>query len=289
MTVVQDSGLPAGQFGVDVHWSTVIGGAISATALSLLLITFGSGIGLAISSSSPTWRDTSTMSLVVGGAYLIFVALASFGLGGYVCGRMHKRITAAETSKELEFRDGMHGLLSWALAIVIGAILAVASAQTMTRAAAPVASAAAGSVVGESTLAYELDELFRSDRAPRDFDMALTRAEASRILLTSIRKAGVSQDDRDYLANMVSTRAEISPALAQDRVASIIPQAQQALKDAREAAVMTAFMVAVSLLIGAAMAWLAGREGGRERQIGGAPVWRWSLAQRAREHRTVGF
>jgi hypothetical protein len=267
-----------GGLGIGVEWGPVIAGAVAATALSFVLLAFGSGIGLAVSSTSPTWRDTSSLFWVVSGAYLIFIALLSFGLGGYVAGRMRVRYAGLPSVTELEFADGMHGLLTWALAIVFGALLAVFTAQAVSRVAVP-GSGLAGpstSVAGEATLAYELDELFRSDRVLRDNDMSFTRAEAARILLTSSRPGGVSEDDRSYLASMVTAHADVSPAEAQDRVAAIVPRAQQALKLARESSILIAFMSAAAL-IGAVVAWFGSREGGRERELGGAPAWRWSL------------
>ncbi|HEY5047231.1 MAG TPA: hypothetical protein VII49_04315 [Rhizomicrobium sp.] len=262
-----------------IHWGAVVAGAVAAAALSCVLLAFGSGVGLAISSGSPTWQDTSTVLWVVSGAFLIFIALSSFGLGGYVAGRMRARIAGAAPLNDMDFRDGMHGLLSWALAILIGAVLAVASAQVVSRAAVPGGGQAgpATSVTGETTLAYELDELFRPDRASRGMDMSYARAEASRILLTSSRRAGVSPTDRDYLAQMVTMDAGVPPQEAQDRVTTIIPQAHDALKLARESGILIAFITAAALMIGVVVAWFGAREGGREREIGSAPAWNWSL------------
>jgi hypothetical protein len=42
-----------------VEWTPVIAGAISASALSFVLFTFGSSLGIALASSSPSWRDAS--------------------------------------------------------------------------------------------------------------------------------------------------------------------------------------------------------------------------------------
>jgi hypothetical protein len=40
-----------------VQWGPVIGGAVAAAALALVLHTFAGAIGLAVSSTAPTWRD----------------------------------------------------------------------------------------------------------------------------------------------------------------------------------------------------------------------------------------
>jgi hypothetical protein len=279
MAIVEERGAVPVVARSDVSWSAVIAGAIAAAAVSFVLLAFGAGLGLSISSVSPTWRDASFGLWFLSGLYLVFVALVSFGLGGYVAGRMRARLATVAAADEIEFRDGMHGVLAWALAIVIGAVLAIGVAGAAAPAAVP-GSGGAGpstSVAGENSIAYELDQLFRSDRPWPAQDMEYARAEAARILLTSSGHSGVSQEDRDYLTTLVSTRARVSPEEADSRVSKIIPRAHDALKRARAAGVMIAFLSAVALLLGAAVSWYAAAEGGRERELGGAPTWRgWS-------------
>jgi MFS family permease len=277
MAVVEER--TVGPAGTDVHWGAVIAGAIAAAALAFVLLAFGTGLGLAVSSASPTWRDASFALWFLSGIFFIFVALVSFGFGGYVAGRMRSRLTTVAASDEAEFRDGMHGLLAWALAIVIGAVLALGAVHAAAPAAVP-GSGAAGpstSVAGEDTIAYELDQLFRSERPLPADDVNYARAEAARILLTSSSHSGVSQEDREYLTMLVATRAHVSPEEADARVSKAIPRAHDALKRARSAGVMMAFLTAVAMLLGAAVSWFAAQEGGRERELGASPSWRtWS-------------
>ena len=110
-----------------VQWSAVIAGALVALALSLVLIAFGSALGLGIVSSSPTWRDASPALAVGSGIYLLLTALASFGLGGYVAGRLRERWHSTASPSPVEFRDGVHGVLAWAIAAVISGIIIAAS------------------------------------------------------------------------------------------------------------------------------------------------------------------
>jgi hypothetical protein len=277
--MVEERVIGPGGAGADVHWGAVIGGAIAAAALAFVLLTFGAGLGLAVSSSSPTWRDASFGLWLLSGIYLVLVAILSFGLGGYIAGRMRSRLTTVAAADETEFRDGMHGILAWGLAIVLGAVLAIGAAHVAAPAAVPGSGAAgpATSVAGEDSIAYELDQLFRSERPLPADDVTYARAEAARILLTSSGHSGVSQDDRDYLTMLVSTRAHVSAEEADTRVSKVITRAHDALKRARQAGVMLAFLTAVGLLLGAAVSWYAAQEGGREREVGGAPTWRsWS-------------
>jgi hypothetical protein len=71
-----------------VHWTPVIAGALVASALSLVLIAFGTSLGLSVASTAPTWRDTSPTLTLLSGLYLVLTALVSFGFGGYVAGRL---------------------------------------------------------------------------------------------------------------------------------------------------------------------------------------------------------
>jgi len=116
-----------------ISWGAVIAGAIAASALTFVLITFGAAIGLAIASPSATWRDTSVALALLSGLWLLLTAIASFALGGYLAGRL-RATGESTTADEVELRDGLHGLLVWGLAILIGAALALGLART---AAAP--------------------------------------------------------------------------------------------------------------------------------------------------------
>ena len=89
-----------------LQWTPVIAGALVASALSLVLIAFGSAIGLSIVSSSPTWRDASPALALLSGLYLLLTALAAFGLGGYVAGRLRERWLPGAHTDVVEFRDG---------------------------------------------------------------------------------------------------------------------------------------------------------------------------------------
>ena len=73
-----------------LHWSPILAGAIVAAAVSFVLLAFGSGLGLAVASPSSTWRDTSAAFALVGGLWLLLTSLASFGLGGYLAGRLRE-------------------------------------------------------------------------------------------------------------------------------------------------------------------------------------------------------
>ena len=71
-----------------VQWGPILAGALAAAALAFVLHSFAAAIGLSVASTSPTWRDASFALWLTSGLYLVLVALASYGLGGYIAGRM---------------------------------------------------------------------------------------------------------------------------------------------------------------------------------------------------------
>ena len=262
-----------------LQWTPVIAGALVASAISLVLIAFGSAIGLSILSSSPTWRDASPALAVLSGLFLLLTAIASFGLGGYVAGRLRERWHQSAHDDVVEFRDGTHGVVAWALAVVITGLVAAASAAVIaSREVQPATSPIA--TTSEPLIAYELDRLFRAGQRPFEGDLTYTRAEAGRILLTATGRRGIAPEDRTYLVRLVATRTGISQPDAERRVDDAIAGATTAVRKARRGAVILAFATAVSLLVGAATAWYASCVGGRHRD-GVAPSLSWRLPQRA--------
>jgi hypothetical protein len=244
-----------------LHWSPIVAGAIVAAAVSFVLLSFGSGLGLAVASPSSSWRDASSALALLGGLWLLLTSLAASGLGGYLSGRL--RETWSTTPEEVEFRDGIHGLLVWGLAIIIGAFLALSATKTVT--GRPDLTASSTSTA-EPLLAFELDRLFRSDRAAAEpgIDPEL-RAQAARIITAGLGHTGLAQDDRAYLVHLVQARTGLSQPDAEQRVNQVIGQANDAIARARHAGVILAFMIACSLMLGMAVAWLAAALGGQHR------------------------
>jgi hypothetical protein len=261
-----------------LQWPVIFAGAIAAAGVSFTLHAFAAGIGLSILSTAPTWRDSSAIYWLLTGVYLLFVALSAFAVGGYVAGRMRAPLNI--TTAEMEFRDGIHGLVTWGLAVGMTAILALGAAATASSATAPGggASGAAQSVAGENIIASELDELFRSARPPSD--ITYRRSEAARILLKSSSHVGVPNEDRRYLATTVANITGVGADDAAARVDRVISESSQEIRRARIAAVLQAFFVGAALLVGAAVAWFTACEGGRDRELGVFPIWDWSTHRR---------
>jgi hypothetical protein len=260
-----------------IQWGPAIAGALAAAALVLVLDTFALAIGLAVSSTAPTWRDSSMALQLLSGLYLVLVAIVAFGVGGYIAGRL--RAPLPGTPEEVEFRDGTHGIVVWAIAMVLGALLTWGAAQSLTRLAAPSAGspATAQSVAGENLIAFDLDRLFRAERRPQNADLSYARSDAARILLTSAGHDGMTADDRAYLVRLTTSHTGLAPQDAENRVNTVIAQAADEIRKARRASVILAFMAGAASLLGAAVAWFAACAGGRHRdsQSGPSMSWGW--------------
>lgn len=251
-----------------LQWSPIFAGALAASALSLILVSFATALGLGVASAAPTWRDASFALWLLSGIYLIFQALISFGCGGYFAGRVRSPYLSA--TEDIETRDGLHGVASWALAVLIGAVLAVLVAWAASR---PSATAQPPSSSEPSVLSYELDHLFRAPRRPPNVDLTAERAEAARILMTASSHSGVAADDRTHLVQQVAALAGLSGPDAEKRVDTTIANSKSAISRARAASIIIAFSAAAALLFGAVAAWAGAAAGGRHRD--GAPISGW--------------
>jgi hypothetical protein len=268
---------PAGRY---LRWTPAIAGALVATAFSTVMIAFGTAIGLGVASAAPTWRDASAALWLLSGLYLIMVALISFGIGGYVAGRLSPNTTAAD-SGEVEQRDGMHGLAAWAIAVVLTVLVSALIAGAAATRSAPT-QMAPSATAAEPLLSYELDRLFRPARRTQNAETAMERAEAGRILLTSSSHSGIATEDRTYLVQLVGAVTGLAGPDAERRVDNVIASSKTAIARSRRSAIIAAFSIAASVLLGAVVAWLAACEGGRHRD-GGTPAW---LSGRALAPRT---
>lgn len=262
-----------------IQWGPVVAGAVTAAALATVLHAFAGAIGLAVSSTAPTWRDTSVGLMILSGVYLILVALASYGLGGYVTGLLRDRFGGAVATEEVEFRDSIHGLIVWAVATLLTAFFLVMATSAGSRLAAP--TGAAASTASESTIAFDIDKLLR-DRRAGPLDIQTLRGEVGRVLLTSSGHSGVAADDRAYLVRLVAGSTGLAPAEAERRVDAAIVSAKDSLSRARKSTVILAFTAGVAGLLGAVAAWFAAVAGGQHRDDS-AGINRWNiLGRRAR-------
>lgn len=259
-----------------VDWASIIGGIVLASAISVLLLAFGSAVGLSFTNFRTFTGVAPVWVAIAAASWLLWVEISSMMAGGYIAGRLRRRFRDA-TEHESDVRDGAHGLLVWAGALVVGAIIAVGGVGSALN--------AAGSIVGTATTAaaaaasgnvdpnaYFVDQLFRT--APGTNPAAAvqdTRGEAGRILATAAT-GDVTADDKAYLGQLVAANTGLPADQATARVDQVISavddakaKAAQVAEDARKITVLAAFLTAASLLVSAVGAYWAAMKGGRHR------------------------
>lgn len=277
-TVVVENQLPdAAGSPSAVAWPAIVAGGFVAAAFTLLLLALGTGLGLAVVSP---WRDspdiTTVRAATFAGIYMAVTAVIASALGGYIAGRLRTRWSGVPAD-EVFFRDTAHGLLAWAFASVMGAILLASAATALTGAAT--AGAVQGAVqrpdaVQSATvpaaLMPVLDRMFRPDyaaltggtgqRAAGVFaagrDLAVDRDAAARLLATG------DAADRQYLAQMVAARTGVDMAEAERRVTAAEASLRNAAEVARRVSMHLSLWLVASLFLGALAASLAALEGG---------------------------
>ncbi|MES1203929.1 MAG: hypothetical protein ABUS57_21025 [Pseudomonadota bacterium] len=104
-------------------WGAIFAGAVLATALGLILITFGAGIGLSTTSPYSNSGMSPQIFAIVAGLWLLWTQILSFSLGGYVTARLRAR-HADESEHETDVRDGMHGIVMWGVGVLAAAFIA---------------------------------------------------------------------------------------------------------------------------------------------------------------------
>ncbi|HEY7578900.1 MAG TPA: hypothetical protein VH855_15000 [Acetobacteraceae bacterium] len=260
-----------------VSWAAVIGGAVAALGITLLLVELGSGIGLSSVSPWSSANPTATTFTLLAAVWLIIVQWLSSAMGGYLAGRLRTKWVGVH-SDEVFFRDTAHGFLAWALASVVVVAFAASSVSSAVSAAgravsgtaATAAQAAASQPSAQN--GYFLDVLFRKDQPDANASPQDTRAEASRILARALVNGNLDAADRTYLAKLLAAHAGISQADAEKRIDDTVTQAKaaedkakQAADAARKTAASASFYLFFSMLIGAFIASVAGAIGGRQR------------------------
>ena len=269
-----------------VEWGAVLAGAFLAAGLSFVLLTFGTAIGLTATSPWPGSGVSAKMLASLAALWVLAQQIGAFMAGGYVAGRMRSRWHEA-SQDEVEFRDGLHGGLVWAVGIVIGAALLMAAAGATARTGVEVAGKAATSAASTANpIDLTIDTMLRpmtaqpgtpsqggaSSPAPAARQPAAAanegndpRPEISRILASSVATGEMTAPNRTYLAQLVAQRTGLSQQEAEKRVNDAINAAREAADKARRAAILTGFVTAASLILSLGAAWWAGLKGGNHR------------------------
>ena len=258
-----------------INWPAIIAGAIIASAVSFILLTFGSAIGLSMTSAQEGESASLFWIAVIGGLWILWVQIMASFAGGYLTGRMRRRIGDA-SEYESDVRDGSNGLVMWGLATLLAAaiawsgILGAANVAGQTAGAAASAAVQAADALDPTEMLLDRTLRGRADAPPMsDAD----RQSIMRILVSAATsEQGLDQADREYLVATVAERAGIPPEEAQARIDQAVAQAQEieaearaAAEQARRASIVAAFLTAAALVVGAAVAYYAATLGGSHR------------------------
>ena len=271
-----------------VDWGAIFAGGIFAAALSFILLAFGAAVGFSMTSP---WENSGASSRTVASVAVVWTIATQIGAllaGGYIAGRMRGRWMNAN-SDEVDFRDGVHGGMVWAVCVVIGAIMTISAAGGILRmggeAAGRVASSAAANA---DPIATNIDTLLRpatntamaktpagtssptaagtANDAPVSPEQ---RAELVRIFTRSAAAGTISTEDRNYVSSIVAQRTGLPQQEAEQRVTNAYNQASAAVKNAadtaRKSAAVAGFVTAASLILSLGAAWWAATRGGNHR------------------------
>ena len=262
----------------EFSWRAVFAGALVGSGVIFFLLALGSGIGLSLFTVPQATAAAPSNGLTLGAIY--FFASQAFGLavGGYLAGRLMGPVL--ESEHEEIFHSSTHGLVVWALAVVMTASVVTLSGLVLTAsgltAAATIGAANTSNQtqgLNTATTGYWVDTLFRptstasASPAPAGGRAdGEARAEAGRILATGLLGAGrLSTADHDQLAWLISqyTGADATEATRRvDDVQNRIHQDEVAAAEAaRKFARYVMLWLAASLIFGALVSSAAAMSG----------------------------
>jgi hypothetical protein len=246
-----------------VSWAAVLAGAAASCALTLVLLTFGMGMGFSVVSPWGNSGVSATTFKIGTGLYFVVMAMISSAVGGYLAGRLRTKWVGIQ-STEVLFRDTAHGFLAWAVASVLGAVLLASPASSLIGGTLSGATQVAANSAQSSPMDGYVDTLLRSDNpsAQGQQNPSDARAEMVRLFTTSFRNGDLKPADKTYVVKVVSARTGLSEADAEKRVTDVTTQVKADLDSARKAAMQIAMWLTLSLFIGAFSASLAATEGG---------------------------
>ena len=258
-----------------VDWAPILAGAVVAAAISTVMTAFGAAIGLSATSPISGSALSGAAWAVATAIWVLWIAVSSFVAGGYLAGRMRRRIHDA-SEHESDIRDGAHGLIVWAIGALLIGYLATTSITGAAKTVAGTGAAGATAILGNAIDPVDAaaNRLARAGAATNATNDNL-KQDVLGILATSAANGSISDDDKAYLTSRVAAHSGLSQEDAAKRVDDAMAalnaaseKAKQAAEVARKTGVLVAFMLAASLAVSAAAAWWAASIGGRHRDEG---------------------
>lgn len=254
-----------------VSWAAIAAGGVAAASMSAIMVALGAAVGLAMVSPWEGSGVSATTFKISVGIFLVITAIIANTVGGYIAGRLRTKWMGAHT-EEVLFRDTAHGFLSWAFALILGALVSGGAATMLgsgllTGASAGASAGGASASVRSAPTDYYVDTLLRREGpAATVSETGNTRQEVQGIFARGFaRPEGISAADRSYLAQIVAQRTGRSPQEAEVRVTEAINNAKVAADEARKFSAAAALWLTIAMLAGAFAASAAALEGGQLR------------------------
>ena len=247
-----------------VDWGAIFAGSVVALAISSVFFAFGSAIGLSLTSFQAGKSASITALVIAFALWFLWIQVSSFIAGGYITGRLRRRIGDAKPH-EVEMRDGMHGLIVWAVTVISATIVASTLALSSLSGA------------GTASLSqYYIDKMLRSSAATPS-QSAGDSSQIGSVMMKNLGGGAMDDVDKTYLINEISARSGLTPADAQTRLDQTMVTLKSEAETARKFGILAAFLAAASLLVGGLAAWWAATAGGKHRNenIDHSKLTRW--------------
>lgn len=245
-----------------LDWAAILGGAAVALAISALATGFGTALGLTAVSAEPG-EGSGWLALVITSGWIMVSMIAAYATGGYVAGRMRRPIERA-TSQEVQLRDGMNGLVVWAIGMLVGALL---MAITAGMAALGTGALATASISAMDAPAAALVRMVGPSTGQSRDDLVALFTEA-------VETGTLTDADRAYLTQAV-TQSGVPEAEVTARVNAVVAEterlgaeARAVAEKARISAILTGFLLAATALVSAVAAYSCALRGGQHRDEG---------------------
>ncbi|RUP09700.1 hypothetical protein [Hyphomicrobium sp.] len=248
-----------------LSWRGILAGAVAGTAFSFVLMSIGIAAGLSLLSPWPgqshTWLAAS-----VAAAWALIATIASFLIAGFVAARVRPR-AADVPPDEVEYRDGLQGLVTWGVCVLFAALVAASAGSAALRGGA--SAIAKFSSTSSSPLSGVVSALAAPPEGKPVTNVQLLSPEEEKtieaVFMRSFGNEHLSPNDKNLVSSIVAARAGIPQADAQARIDTAYTDAIAALDKAKKATELSGLLTGIGLLIGLAAAWYGGIRGGSSR------------------------
>lgn len=242
-------------------WPAILAGSVVAVGIGLVFAAFGAALGLS-AVSAQVGQGSGLWGLILSGLWAVVTLVAAYGAGGYVAGRLRRRMDGA-SADEVSARDAMHGIVVWGLGVIVsfwiigGAIgTAANTAGALASGAADIAAttaqgvgSAVGAVASGATDVAQANGFDLSSFNPIDainnrllrgtgesIDPNASISPAARDVMVEVARTGELTDaNRALLAEEIAANSTLSAAQANARIDTAVAEVNKLRDDAAAA------------------------------------------------------